>query len=191
MPAGCAMRRGARNSATPRWRGALIVCFLLFSTGCGGFIHDAGANAAAGAVQAVTAPSAQQALEGLASGAASAAASSAREQVLGPVARRELDKMIDEAAPHLAAAVQGAIAPVIAKADAEEKTWRNVALGLGAGALAILLVLWFAVAELRAHRRQIATLFGPPLPLKSEYGGSSGSGGGGGANGGRTVGFRR
>jgi hypothetical protein len=114
-----------------------------------------------------------------------------REALVGAPLRADVDAMIDEAAPHLAAAValamEKALVPLREQADAASATWRTTALVVGGASLALLLALGVAIYELRAHRRAFAAL----LDSKIGDGGSIVSGGGGGSGRGRTVGFRR
>jgi len=85
-----------------------------------------------------------------------------RDQLVGEATRQDVDALIDEAAPHLAAAVQGAVAsslaPVKASADAEAAKWKPIAIGLGVGGVALLLALVAAVHVLWTHRKVIEAL---------------------------------
>jgi hypothetical protein len=68
-----------------------IVSFLLFfCAGCGATLHDAGQSAAQGAVAALTSPATQAALDK----EGAAAVGAARDELLGPVTREDLQKLV-------------------------------------------------------------------------------------------------
>jgi hypothetical protein len=85
-------------------------------------------------------------------------AAALREELTGPALRKAVDDLIDEAAPHLAAAVQASMAPVRAGADAEASKYKTVAYAFGGSALVALLSLGVAIHMVRTHRRLIASL---------------------------------
>lgn len=78
-------------------------------------------------------------------------ADSLREQLFGVPLQHDLDALIDAAAPHLAKATQDAvqqalqtvvqttITPLKADVDQEEAKWRPIAIGVGVGALLLVL----------------------------------------------------
>jgi hypothetical protein len=174
-------------------RAAPVLLLAALLAGCGGYVHDTAKTAAAGAVDAVTAPAAQKALDATAAGAARAASSAAvtaardvvfspattraagkmvvalgddlrpqvallREELAGAPLRADVDKLIDEATPRLAAAVAKALAPIKADADAAASKYEKVAIGLAVAAGVLLLALAFSVWELRRHKRALGAL---------------------------------
>jgi hypothetical protein len=91
-----------------------------------------------------------------------------RERALGAPLRADVDALIDEATPRLAAAVSTAVAKSLAPVRADVATtaehYKNVALALAGGAALLLLALAFAVWELRRHRRVLAVLLHRAVP---------------------------
>jgi hypothetical protein len=81
-----------------------------------------------------------------------------RDELTGPALRKAVDDLIDEAGPHLAAAVQASLAPVKAGADAEADKYKAVAYAFGGSALVALVSLGVAIHMVRTHRRLIASL---------------------------------
>jgi hypothetical protein len=81
-----------------------------------------------------------------------------RDELTGPALRKAVDDLIDETAPHLAAAVQTSLAPVRAGADAEADKYKTVAYAFGGSALVALVSLGVAIHMVRTHRRLIASL---------------------------------
>ena len=92
-----------------------------------------------------------------------------REDLVGPPLRADVDALIDAAAPHLAQALQNAIAGSLvplqtdvatakAAADAEAATWKPIAIAFAIGAAFLLVGLVLAVLLIRGHQRTIAFL---------------------------------
>ena len=102
-----------------------------------------------------------------------------REQLAGAPLRADVDALIDAAAPHLAQAVQQAVAGALvavqadlakakAEGDSEAAKWRPIAIAFAIGAGFLLVGLVLAVFLIRGHQRTIAALVGarpPPNPL--------------------------
>jgi hypothetical protein len=85
-----------------------------------------------------------------------------REQLVGAPLRADLDALIDQETPRLAAALQGAIAQSVqaslAPVKAEEERWRPIAWAFAIGSAFLLVGLVFAVIVLRSHRKVIEAL---------------------------------
>lgn len=89
-----------------------------------------------------------------------------REELVGPPLQKDVNDLIDAAAPHLASAVQQAVqsslaplkteeATLKADADQEASKWKPIAIGFGVGTGILLVCLVFAAFLLRHHRRLI------------------------------------
>ena len=88
-----------------------------------------------------------------------------REELVGLPLQRDLDALIDAAAPHLASAtkqavdqalrgaVQTTVTPLKADVDAEAAKWRPVAIGFAIGCGCLVVCLIFAVILIRGHKR--------------------------------------
>ncbi len=96
-------------------------------------------------------------------------ASALREEMAGMPLQRDLDALIDAAAPHLSivakqvveSALQGAIielAPLKKEGDEEAERWRPIALGFAVGCACLMVCLAFAVFAVRSHRQVIEKL---------------------------------
>jgi len=85
-----------------------------------------------------------------------------REGLAGAPLRADVDALLVESTPKIAAlvteAVKAALAPVKADADAEASKYKTVAIGLGAGGAVMLLALGVSLFELRRHRNLLAAL---------------------------------
>jgi hypothetical protein len=96
-----------------------------------------------------------------------------REGLVGAPLRSDVDALVDEAAPHLAAALRVAAQPLVADlfrqvqaalqgvqavkadADAEAAKWKRIAAAFAVGSGLLVIALWFAVALVRRHKRTI------------------------------------
>jgi hypothetical protein len=92
-----------------------------------------------------------------------------REELAGDPLRLDVEALIDEAAPHLAQAVQAAVAGAVmplqtdvakaqAAADLEAAKWRPIAIGFAVGAGLLLVCLVLAITLIRSHQKTIVAL---------------------------------
>ena len=92
-----------------------------------------------------------------------------REEVAGTPLQADMDALIDAAAPHLAQAVQQAVAGAVitlqsevekakVESELEAKQWRPIAIGFAVGSGLLLVVLVLAMAAIRGHQKTIAAL---------------------------------
>lgn len=96
-------------------------------------------------------------------------ANALREELVGTPLQKDLDALIDAAAPHLSAAlaqaVQTSLAPlqsdlgkIKVDADTAAQKWKPIAIGFAVGTGILLICLVLAVLVIRSHHRMIATL---------------------------------
>jgi hypothetical protein len=85
-----------------------------------------------------------------------------REELVGPPLQRDVDALIDAAAPHLAKAVQQAvqvsITPLKTSADEEAAKWKPIAIAFAVGTGFLLICFAFGVYVIQGHRKVIHTL---------------------------------
>lgn len=102
-----------------------------------------------------------------------------RERLVGAPLQKDLNDLIDAAAPHLAAAVQqsvqSSLQPIKAEessiktaADAEAAKWKPIAIGFAVGSGFLVVCLVFAYLLLRHHRQVIETLVAARKPETGE-----------------------
>lgn len=89
-----------------------------------------------------------------------------REELLGAPLQKDINDLIDAAAPHLAAAVQQSVqsslqpikteeSAIKTAADAEAAKWKPIAIGFAVGSGFLLVCLILAVILIRGHRKMI------------------------------------
>jgi len=95
-----------------------------------------------------------------------AEADALREELVGTPLQKDVDALIDSAAPHInqvvqqavQQAVQTSIAPIKTTADAEAAKWEPIAIGFAVGAALLIVCCVILVHVLRAHRQVIDKL---------------------------------
>jgi hypothetical protein len=89
-----------------------------------------------------------------------------REELVGAPLQKDVDALIDSAAPHLnqvvqqavTQAVQSSITPIKTTADAEAAKWEPIAIGFAVGTALLILCIVILVHVLRSHKQVIDTL---------------------------------
>lgn len=81
-----------------------------------------------------------------------------REELVGAPLRADLDVLIAQETPKLAAAIAQSVQASLAPVRAEEAKWRTAAVGIAVGAGCLLVVVVFLAFERRRHHRELAAL---------------------------------